>query len=105
MKIRFEKNRIAYRLSPEESDQLLEKYFLCANTVLPDGKKFHFKLRLETDAPIFICEDNNVELNIPHKTFKDSKPTKAGLEFTFQTSGDDLTVAIEVDLKKLRKKI
>ncbi len=104
MKIRFEKNQIIFRLSVMERDKLLEQKYLCANTPLPQGKKFHYKLRLESEKPFFNCDNNDTELNIPYADFESHVPNKSGLTYKFETDKEALSVSVQVDLKSFRKR-
>lgn len=103
MYLKFEKNKIRFRISQPEATSLLAEGIMAESVSLPDGSSFVYRIEVIEN------EQNNAHLNDGVLTLKMTrlaieylvnKPTKNGILF-LQTGA---CYIFEIDMRKPRKK-
>ena len=103
MYLKFEKNKIRFRISQSEATILLEKGLIADSLSLPDGSSFDYRIEvIETEQNSADLIDGILTLKMTRLAIEYlvNKPTKNGILF-LQAGA---CYIFEIDLRKPRKK-
>lgn len=103
MNLRFENDRVRFRVNRDELDRLLTNGSLTGATPLP-GATFRYAIELvEGEHWELVGDLRQLQLRLPRLEVlghRASLPSKEGISRTITASGGVLDVAFEVDVKR-----
>ncbi len=106
MYIRIQQQQIRYRISRHEAEQLLKDVKLSESVQLSSSVELNYSIKATTTSSQFeyIADENRLALSINKDELIDEiqhRPSKKGMIIPgTQTETDNLTVYLEVDIKK-----
>jgi len=106
MNFKFAANSIRVRISTDEFSQLRSGKTLSLEVPLTGHHVFRAKLNLSIDQWHFDSDPTGMWVSVPRaevEALGEALPSKDGIEHQFVTNKDDLTVSLEVDVRKRNK--
>ena len=108
MNVRFADRAIRCRVTPDELQQLLTGRAIALELCLPRDRRFRVNLRPSALQTWQLDSDpTGIWVSIPRaelEAFAQTVPSKQGIEHTFETTQESVTVTFEVDLKRSQAK-
>ncbi len=105
MYIRIQDDSIRYRLSRLEADQLIKEQKIQDALILSPAKKLRYSITLTDEKNNFEFQEQNngLYLYINTNAFKSElkdRPSKTGILFTQSVGDKQITLSLEIDLKR-----